>query len=40
VEVEGFEKPDPDRLQAIIADSAHLIIRFAATGGFLNAEGF
>ena len=39
-EVNGFEKSDLDRLQAIIADSAHLIIRFAATGGFLNAEGF
>ena len=38
-EVEGFEKPAIDRLQAIIADSAHLIIRLAATGGFLNADG-
>lgn len=39
-EVQGFDKTDLDRLQAIIADSAHLILRFAATGGFLNAEGF
>jgi len=38
--VEGFEQSELDRLQSIIADSAHLIFRFAETGGFLNAEGF
>ena len=39
-EVEGFSPEDLATLQRIIADSAHLIFRFAATGGFLNAEGF
>lgn len=40
MEIEGFAQQDIDRLQQIIADSAHLIFRFAENGGFLNAEGF
>ena len=40
VDVDGFDQPDLDRYQLIIADSAHLIFRYANTGGWLNAEGF
>lgn len=39
-EIEGFTPSDIMRLQRIIADGAHLIIRYAESGGFLNAEGF
>ena len=39
-DIEGFTAADIKRLQQIIADGAHLIFRYAETGGFLNAEGF
>lgn len=39
-EVEGFTPEALQLLQRIIADSAHLIFRYAETGGFLHAEGF
>ena len=39
-EVEGFSKDDLRYYESIIADAAHLIYRYAETGGFLNAEGF
>ena len=39
-EVEGFSSEDIRRFQQIIEDGAHLIFRYAETGGFRNAEGF
>lgn len=39
-DIEGFTPNDIARYQQIIEDGAHLIFRYAKTGGFLNAEGF
>lgn len=39
-DVQGFSSEELAELQNIISNSAHLIMRYAEQGGFLNAEGF
>ncbi|MCL2421094.1 MAG: hypothetical protein FWD03_04485 [Defluviitaleaceae bacterium] len=39
-EVAGFSKSDIDKYQEILESTAHLIIRFARSGGFDSAAGF
>ena len=39
-DVNGFRNEELDGFRKIIRDSAHLIIRYAKRGGFLNAAGF
>ena len=38
--MEGFSKTDIEKFQEILESTAHLIIRFAAGGGFENASNF
>ena len=38
--IEGYSKEEIEEYQKIIESNAHLIIRFAETGGFDNASGF
>ena len=39
-DVAGFSQNDVEKLQIIIQNNAHLIMEFAAEGGFANASGF
>lgn len=39
-DVKGFSDDDIRRFTDIIAKGAHLILRYAQCGGFLNASGF
>ena len=39
-DVQGFTDVELDEYRKMIANSAHLIMRYAERGGFLNAEGF
>lgn len=39
-DVNGLSSDELDELRSIIEHSAHLIMRYAGKGGFINAEGF
>jgi len=39
-EIEGFSHEEIQYFQEILESSAHLILRFAAGGGFANASNF
>jgi len=39
-EITGFSEPDIIKYQEILESTAHLIIRFAKSGGFENASNF
>ena len=39
-DVEGFSGQEMERLQDVVESTAHLMIRFAGTGGFQHAAGF
>jgi len=39
-DVDGFSKDEILKYQEIIESTAHLIMRFAESGGFMNAAGF
>ena len=38
--IEGFTKAEISKYQEILESTAHLIIRFAKGGGFINAANF
>ena len=39
-DIRGFTDVESDEFRKMIANSDHLIMRYAEKGGFLNAEGF
>jgi hypothetical protein len=39
-DTDGFSRAELSRCQEVIESTAHLILRFAADGGFENASGF
>jgi len=39
-DIDGFSDKDLDAFQEIIEKGAHLILRYAKCGGFLNASNF
>jgi len=39
-DIDGFSKDEISKYQEIIESTAHLIMRFAESGGFMNAAGF